>query len=466
MKLSKKQILKRIRNTVLAILTFIIIVLVGTITYFSFSMIKNIRVENGEVVYDKSFEKKKKADLRKVEVNHKSEVTEIIDVEFIYEGEKIEAINKIYEKNQRYYLPLKDTLSSMGIEFVEKDNIYNIGSTRLSLVEGNFLLNNTLYPLRGEVLNIDDISYISINDIEHILNLRDSWNHDEKKIYLFNEKKEIKAESRSDRSGKAAMIRLEDVSAGNVYITNEGIESVKVMADYLYSQGAKFNVAWISRFKDPAKKIDNDLLVDKNIANVQFVNMLDHLLFRGASIGLHGYTHQAGMYESAVGSDLSAKFNNTEEETRNVVESAITTAKVLNIPISFFESAHYHSTRAQQKIIEEYFDACFEPYKYYWNLNPLISKRNDSTIYVPAPLSYTKEDDGSDMAGKIIQNANKSKLTAFYLHPSKEIPSVEFKEIDENGYIDYEYNLNSPLHNIFDALKQTNQVTISINDLK
>lgn len=466
MNLIKRKIFKRIRNVVLAILTFLVVVFVGTVIYFRLSMITDIKVENGQVTYDNEFIKRKKADLRKVEINHKSEIEQIKDIDFIYNGKNISYTNKIYEKDQRYYLPLEETLNSMGVEFSKKENVYNISNVRLSLTDANFLMNETLYALRGEALNIEGITYISLNDIEHILGLRDAWNHEERKINLFEEKKEIKEGNRSNKSGKAAMIRLEDMSAGNRYITSEGIESVKVMADYLYSEGAKFNIAWISRFKSPENKIDNDLLVNKNIENVQFINMLDHLLFRGASIGLHGYTHQAGVYESAVGSDLSAKFNSSEEETRKIVESAITTAKVLNIPISFFESAHYHSTKAQQKIVEEYFDACFEPYKYYWNLNPVISKRNDSTIYVPTPLSYTKAVDGSDMAEKIRKNANKNKLTALYLHPSKEISSVKFKEIDENGYVDYEYDTNSPLHNIFKALNETGQVTISINDLK
>ena len=57
----------------------------------------------------------------------------------------------------------------------------------------------------------------------------------------------------------------------------------------------------------------------------------------------------------------------------------------LNIPIGFFESPHYKADRNQQKIIEQYFPVMFEPYAGYWNLNPLISFSNKSTLYVPAP---------------------------------------------------------------------------------
>ena len=48
---------------------------------------------------------------------------------------------------------------------------------------------------------------------------------------------------------------------------------VKCMADLLYSQGMKFHVGWIPRFKSPPDNIDNDLLTNDNITNVGFVKL-------------------------------------------------------------------------------------------------------------------------------------------------------------------------------------------------
>ncbi len=315
-------------------------------------------------------------------------------------------------------------------------------------------------------MHIDNKTYISLNDFENMLGLRDHWNHEEKKIYIFENKDSIKARDREQMSGKPALIRLEDVSAGNKYITSEGIEKTKLMADLLYQRGAKFNVAWISRFKDPSKKIDNDLLENRSMANVQFINMLDYLIFRGGTVGLHGYTHQAGIYPSAVGSDLSKEFNSSEEETRNIVESAIKTSKILNIPVSFFESGHYHATRKQQAIIEEYFDICYEPYKYYWNFRPMISKRNDFTVYVPTPLSYVKDENGEAIVNKINKNKNNNVLASLFLHPTKEMNFIKISDIDENGVTHFEYGKNSPLNNILNELERTGYVTVSVNSFR
>ena len=429
-------------------------------------MFKNMRVENGELIYEEGFDKRKKSDLKNVSIEYKYKIEEINDIEFIYNGKKLDFESKIYENNQRYYISLEEGLNKLNIKFKKIEDNYLFNDVSLDLKNNAFTLNDHAYSILGKALHIDNKTYISLNDFENMLGLRDHWNHGEKKIYIFENKDSIKARDREQMSGKPALIRLEDVSAGNKYITSDGIEKTKLMADLLYQRGAKFNVAWISRFKDPSKKIDNDLLENRSMANVQFINMLDYLIFRGGTVGLHGYTHQAGIYASAVGSDLSKEFNSSEEETRNIVESAIKTSKILNIPASFFESGHYHATRKQQAIIEEYFDICYEPYKYYWNFRPMISKRNDFTVYVPTPLSYVKDENGEEVVNKINKNKNNNVLTSLFLHPTKEMNFIKISDIDENGVTHFEYDKNSPLNNILNELERTGYVTVSVNSFR
>ncbi|WP_297435399.1 DUF2334 domain-containing protein [uncultured Clostridium sp.] len=461
----KKKTLKIVRNISLGVLGTIATIYIGTVCYYRVSMIKSIEVKEGDVIYKTPFTRREEHVPKEVVINHKSEIYEITDIKMTLDGEKLELSN-MYELNQRYYLPIDEFLKIMGIEFTAKDDIYKFKDITIDLNDNNFIKNGMLHSLRGDSITENGVRYISLNDLENILGIADFWDYDTKTINLFNKEEILEPLiSRETLSGKAAMIRLEDVRPGDEYVTNHGIQSMKASADYLYENGAKFHIAWIPRFKDPEKKIDNNLLVDRNMGNTQFVNMLDYILYRGGDIGLHGYTHQAGVYKSGIGSDLSTQFNPSEEETRKIVESSIETAKVLNIPYSFFESAHYHATKKQQAIIEEYVDACFEPYKIYWNFQPVVSKRNSSTIYVPAPLLYTKSDDGTDMAKKIENNKNIDNiLTAFYLHPTKEMKYFEFKV--EDGKLIIKHLDNSPLQNIINSLDETGHVTISINDLK
>lgn len=462
----KSKCWKRVRNGVLIVLGSIVVIYVGTVFYYRLSMIKDIRVENGKIIYKEPFITREKHVRKEVELKHIDQVKEVHDVKFKFNGENMEGISKIVEQYQRYYFPLDEFLEATKIKYSKQQNIYDIKGVRIDLINKNFLKGERLNRLSGDLIEVDGLTYISLNDLEHILSLGDSWNHEEKVISLFNKEEVASNVDRNTLSGKAAMIRLEDVRPGEEYLTNQGIQSAKATADYLSENGIVFNVAWISRFKDPAKQIDNDLMRDESIANVQFVNMLDHFVYRGGAIGLHGYTHQGGGYKSAVGSDLSTEFNASEEETRALVEAAFETAKYLKIPISFFESGHYHATKKQQSIIEEYIEACYEPYKIYWNFQPVVSKRNDSTIYVPTPLGYSTKEDGSD----IVENIKKlgeidNILTSFFIHPTKEMNYFKFTEA-ENGSFITEHLENSPTQNIVNALKESGHVTITINDLK
>ena len=152
------------------------------------------------------------------------------------------------------------------------------------------------------------------------------------------------------------------MDAASNYAIDKNQTKVKCMANLLYSQGMKFHVSWIPRFKAPADNIDNDLLTNDNITNVGFVNLLDYLINKGGEIGLHGYTHQHDDEKSGYGEELSKDVNNTDSETRAVIENGIDTASALNIPISYYESPHYFDTELQQKVIEDYFQFIYEPF--------------------------------------------------------------------------------------------------------
>ncbi|MGL5615313.1 MAG: DUF2334 domain-containing protein [Sarcina sp.] len=443
------------------------VILVLGLIYFNSLTYKKVRVEEGELTFQgKEKENKEKATIS-LDSNYESKSYNVEGLKFFLEGKEIKLESKVYERNQRYYLNLEEFLKEANLDYEKENEVYKVNNNKLDLKNKNFTINNEVFQFRGETLE-NESSYISLNDLEHFLGLRDKWIHSEKKIYLFKEKKEIKKENREEKkSGKAAMMRIEDFAAGWEYLQEDYIDKYKIMADYLYSKDFKFNIAWISRYKNPAANIDNNLLENRNIENIHFMNLMDHLIFRGATIGLHGYTHQSGNEESAVGSDLSSKANNTVEETEEIIKAALKTAEILNIPIDFFESAHYHATMKQQRVIEKYFDIAYEPFKYYWSFNPLRSPMDKSTLYLPTTLSYVKDETGEEMASKIRKKAKGNTISSFYFHPlSKELKFIELKEMDEEGYVDYQYNENSVLHVIIKALEETNQVTVSAKDFR
>ena len=263
--------------------------------------------------------------------------------------------------------------------------------------------------------------------------------------------------------GKAALIRIEDVSAGGVFSEDNNMEKMKYLSDYFKANNIVFHIAWIPRYINPEKNIDNDLLKNNNFENVHFINMLDHLINRGAIIGLHGYTHQHNKQISGLGVELKWNVNSNKNKVLKVVESSLKTAKTLNIPIGFFESPHYKADRNQQKIIEQYFPVMFEPYAGYWNLNPLISFSNKSTLYVPAPLGYVK--DNGETVARRIRNYSNEILTAFFIHPYIFLRSIENKNNSTNNEEIYEFNENSPILKIISALKERGCKTITVNEL-
>lgn len=456
--------LKVAKKIALSILGVIIAIFFITIFYFKLSMQSNIRMELSQVKYDEPFINRNTAILKEIIIKHESKEFDVSDIK-LYFGDKKLDINNMFELNQRYYILLDDFLKKMEIKYEKNDENYKVNDADLILSNNAFIKGDSVQDIRGGIIHKEDGTYISLNDLENFLGLSSVWDYKKREIKLYEKIQVQRKEDIYMKSGKGALIRLEDVSAGPKYAANESVQSMKASVDYLYENGITYHIAWIPRFKDPGNKIDNNLLTDRSMANVQFINMLDYMIYRGGIVGLHGYTHQYGSYVTAQGSDLTSKYNATEEETRNILESAIETANVLRIPYSFFESGHYHATKKQQKIIEEYFDACFEPYKYYWNVEPLISKRNNSTIYVPAPLSYVKDSDGAEMVKKIKDNKNRKRvLTALFVHPTK---FMDFFDINyESGKAENVKLDNSPIENIVEALERTGHATFDINALK
>lgn len=455
-----KRFFKVVGFLLLGILAFIAL----KIAIFRMYTINNIEVNGESIVYERpkgmgSREPTKWDSISPMETKY----TLVNNIDIFHDGKKIKG--SVYEKDLRYYVNFKSYIDQIGGNLEksgEKDILtYNGKSVQVYKDKGSYSKEYEALDFRGEILNIDDKQYVSINDIEGMLDLRDTWDSKKGEIHIFNDKKYVKRPS-AGKSGKGALIRIEDIASGATLNSSTAKEKLKIVGDNLYSKGVKFHIAWVPRYKEPSKGIDNDLLKNKTIDNIQFINMLDHLIQKGGVIGLHGYTHQAGNATSLNGFELTGKLNSSEEETRKVIEGAIVTAKTLRIPIGFFESPHYGATRKQQRIIEEYFNILYEPYAGYYNANPLYSFRDKKRLYVPAIYGYVKDKHGEAMVKRIEIGGNFA-LKSLFVHPFMELGFVDLKDPDENGYRDYTYNETSPLSNIVKALDKAGYVTISVN---
>lgn len=456
--------IKTIGKVIGIVVALLILLVVCRIVSFQPYKIRDIRIENGVVVSDSKITKEK---INPIDINisNNSEITEIYNLKIIYNGNPVKLEDRVYEKSLRYYISIDDIVKSFSKELKDVNKYIYIGDTKVIDINAHSLnIDGNEQKLRGEILKLNNKTYICLNDLESMLGLRLHWNFEANLIYIFNEQKDLLPKLVAKDGDKVALMRLEDVTAGGIFSKSENIEKFKVIGDFLYSQGIKFHIAWIPRYINPQEGIDNDLLVNKSIENVAFINMLDHLIYRGASIGLHGYTHQIGDTISAEGNELTYKDNNSKEDVIKIAENSLKIAKELNIPIDFFESPHYKATRNEQKILENYFEIMYEPYARYWNMMPLISLNNKSTIYIPAPLKRVKDDNGKELCNNLIKNP-KWRLASFFIHPYKELNFIKFESIDENGYIEYEYDENSLIHNIVNTLNKNNYITIHVNDL-
>ncbi len=366
-------------------------------------------------------------------------------------------------KAQRYYFSIKSISQILGYSTDYSNNeLKLVKDNNIIVIKDNtFEKNSTTFSLRGNSLIHNDETYISLSDIENIFDLISVFDFDKKSISLLDNEITQPENSNIVFSSKVAMFRFEDFTCGDTNFSDKNQAKVKCMANLLYSEGVKFHVGWIPRFKAPTDNIDNDMLTNNSMYNVGFINLLDYLINKGAEIGLHGYTHQSGNDRSAVGEELSKDVNNSIEDTKKVIENGIDVASALNIPISFYESPHYRDTKLQQSVIEEYFQYIYEPYD---NSTSNLHNNKKNNLYVPTPLGYVSDpNDLSPIINGLKKNDPKV-LNSFFYHPSIELDYVDFK-IDKDK-LDVTYDTNSPLQQIVNALKENNYNTIHISELK
>ena len=362
-----------------------------------------------------------------------------------FEGKSLRFIKPIYRDINRYFLPMLEFINQLGGELNITRSKINILFKEKSPIRIDYEIDDYKFTL------VDSVLYLSLFDICRILNIKSRWDYNNSSISLYWDRNKYEVSIRPP--GRVALIRFEDVTAGDEYLDSDNLEKFRVVADYMFSAGVPFHIAWIPRFIDPPNGIDNDISKDYSMPNANFLFTIEYLLNRNGVIGLHGYTHQYGNEVSADGTEFNKKRNNDEEKIRKRVEAAINSANKLKLPAKFFESPHYAATEFQQSIFEQYFDIIYESYVGIWGDKIVKSPRNHRTLYVPTPLGYVEveEKDGTEKMLDRINNLDEDTLASLFYHPNIDFEYITLQS-DTSGYPLSNYSETSPLHRIVNAL--------------
>jgi hypothetical protein len=379
-----------------------------------------------------------------------------INLEISFEGKSLKFINPIYRDINRYFLPMLEFINQLEGEINITRSKINILFKEKSSICIDYEINDYKFTV------VDSVLYLSLFDICRMLNIKSRWDYNRSSISLYWDRD--KHESSTSLPGRVALIRFEDVTAGEGYLDSNNLEKFRVVADYMVSSGVPFHIAWIPRFIDPPNGIDNDISRDYSMPNANFLFTIEYLLNRNGVIGLHGYTHQYGKEVSADGTEFNEERNNDEKSVRKRVEASINTAKKLELPAKFFESPHYAATEFQQSIFEQYFDIIYECYVGIWGEKIVKSPRNHRTLYVPTPLGYVEGKDDTEKMLDRINNLGEDTLASLFYHPDIDFEFITLQS-DTSGYPLSSYSKNSPLHRIVKALYDKRCSFAKITDL-
>lgn len=362
-----------------------------------------------------------------------------------------------YLEKNRYYIPLNEVVKNLnGILMKENDILtMNLNNESYTFNLDDNVVNSNI-KLKKELINNNNLYYISFSDLSNILNLYTRWDKNNKTIICkTNDSTFSNIEKYTPKIDKVGYLRIEDVALSTQSYDKDFLEKLRIIGKLLDAKNIPYHIAWIPRYVCSSNNIDVDPMSLNDFSTAEIVYTLDFLINNSGIIGLHGYTHQNGNEESAIGTEFGYKVPSTEN-FRQKIEKAISTAEYLDIPIDFFEAPHYEITPEQNKIAEEYFKILYYPFKDNGIQNvdltkPQLSPYNNSSYYISTALDYIPE---NNINGAInnLYNADTNNMGSIFFHPRLDFSFIELGE--ENNIPTYEYKDNSPLKRVIDALQE------------
>jgi predicted deacetylase len=289
------------------------------------------------------------------------------------------------------------------------------------------------------------------------------------------------------------MMRLEDIGPGGQYDSIEKLGKLRAVLDYLHDQHAAYHLAvvprWINLSAD-GSRYDVSLDQTGNPYVEAYQNLLKQAVRDGATLGMHGYTHQVGnvrrddgQHESGIGNE----FNNPgSNETMSAaygeqrLKEGLAILTKAGLKPRFWEAPHYRSTPEQDHVFRNYFGLNYQS-DVQANLNSpvaqYINKRNDGygetslgAAYVPTPFDYIPFNKDEKI---IIDRVGKSSdVASFFFHPFLEfkhlVPVLNEagEPVERDGLPEFRYQEpdKSLLHRLISGLKAKNYAFYSIQD--
>lgn len=237
--------------------------------------------------------------------------------------------------------------------------------------------------------------------------------------------------------GQKAYIRFEDITAdglkpGGGRYTVGMLEKLKYSAEYMYAQSQHYYISWIPVYACPESNYWNDVSREQSLYNAYFLYVMDYMADHNGHIGLHGYTHQYGSYESAVGNEWgeNTPFNFNEQQRR--MRAAKVCCDRLGYKAEFFEFPHYAATDSQLKMAEYYFDVIYQAYPdSRFKNNITYTTRSGRTVYyLPTPADYVRFKRDYSIFERLEDSFKNGYAISLFYHPTLDFDNIMITEND------------------------------------
>ncbi|MCC8098420.1 MAG: DUF2334 domain-containing protein, partial [Eubacterium sp.] len=364
--------------------------------------------------------------------------------------------------NGRLCLPEGEGAKLMGGELIRNGSIYRIRigdkSTFLTYSDNN----------RPIVFLYNEVPYISLYELITPFGYEMTVDLDLNTCSVVKYDNNVYINAPSSNSS-SAYIRFEDIIADGLKPGGEGkytpdmIEKLRFTAEYMYLSGQQYYIAWIPLYVYPEGNYTNDILQQYSLYNSYFIYVLDYMTDHNGHIGVHGYSHQYGNDESAVGYEWGSDtpYSLTEQQERMI--KAKQACRRLGYTEEFFEFPHYDATDAQLLMAENYFDAIYQAYCTPGNVLNYItySERTGKRVYyIPTPADYVHYKMDESVFSSIDKCIANGYALSLYFHPVIDKNSIEVTTVD--GVRVWSYNDTAILPQVLNKVLGSNYSFISL----
>lgn len=336
--------------------------------------------------------------------------------------------------NGRLSVPLAEGVRLMGGKLNSVARGYNI-----SVEDKNYFVCGEVTSNRPLIFIYNNTEYISIYNITEPFGYEILVNTESNSVEILKEECMDKTENIPEKAdSKEAYLRLEDIAADGLKPGAKGnytvdmLEKLKYTAEYLYYRNQEYYVAWIPVYAYPAANYWNDVSKDYNLYNSYFLYVLDYMSDHKGHIGLHGYTHQYGNEESAIGYEWGENTPYSVNEQSRRMAAAKETCRRLGYKEEFFEFPHYGATNEQMLMAEYYFDAVYQSYPdtKLTNYATYTTRSGKKVYYIPTPADYVHFKRDASILDRIRDSVDKGYTLSLFYHPV--IDEIQF-EVETDG---------------------------------